>query len=93
MFIHPFVHLEPASTGGADVAVIGAGSSGLAVVNALHEHDVAVDCFERGSADVGNHGWRWSTLLTLGLVTTNLARTNDFLSRFSVACGHTGRPV
>jgi cation diffusion facilitator CzcD-associated flavoprotein CzcO len=31
------------------VAVIGAGSSGLAVLNALREHDLAVECFERGS--------------------------------------------
>src|SRR6266545_1669486 len=41
----------------ADVAVTGAGSSGLAVVKALREHDVAVDCFERGS-DVGGL-WRY----------------------------------
>jgi dimethylaniline monooxygenase (N-oxide forming) len=33
----------------ADVAVIGAGSSGLAVAKALREHEVAVECFERGS--------------------------------------------
>jgi dimethylaniline monooxygenase (N-oxide forming) len=45
------------ATRGADVAVIGAGSSGLAVVKALREHDVAVDCFERGS-DVGGL-WRY----------------------------------
>jgi dimethylaniline monooxygenase (N-oxide forming) len=40
-----------------DVAVIGAGSSGLAVLKALHEHDVAVYCFERGT-DVGGL-WRY----------------------------------
>jgi dimethylaniline monooxygenase (N-oxide forming) len=39
------------------VAVIGAGSSGLAVVKALREHKVGVVCFERGS-DVGGH-WRY----------------------------------
>lgn len=42
---------------GANVAVIGAGSSGLAVVKALHEQELAVDCFERGS-DVGGL-WRY----------------------------------
>jgi dimethylaniline monooxygenase (N-oxide forming) len=42
---------------GADVAVIGAGSSGLAVLKALSEHEVAVECFERGS-DVGGL-WRY----------------------------------
>src|SRR5829696_8826859 len=46
-----------AGTGGADVAVIGAGSSGFAVVNALRAHDVAVECFERG-AYVGGL-WRY----------------------------------
>jgi Flavin-binding monooxygenase-like len=39
------------------VAVIGAGSSGLAVLKALHEHEVAVECFERGSAVGGL--WRY----------------------------------
>jgi cation diffusion facilitator CzcD-associated flavoprotein CzcO len=42
---------------GADVAVIGAGSSGLAVLKALSEHDVAVECCERGS-EVGGL-WRY----------------------------------
>jgi dimethylaniline monooxygenase (N-oxide forming) len=46
-----------AGTEGADVAVIGAGSSGLAVLKALHEHEVAVECFERGSAVGGL--WRY----------------------------------
>jgi dimethylaniline monooxygenase (N-oxide forming) len=46
-----------AATRPADVAVIGAGSSGLAVVKALREHDVTVDCVERGS-DVGGL-WRY----------------------------------
>jgi dimethylaniline monooxygenase (N-oxide forming) len=49
--------MEVASTDHADVAVIGAGSSGLAVLKALREHDFAVDCFERG-ADVGGL-WRY----------------------------------
>jgi Flavin-binding monooxygenase-like len=40
---------------GADVAVIGAGSSGVAVLKALHQ--VAVECFERGS-EVGGL-WRY----------------------------------
>jgi Flavin-binding monooxygenase-like len=41
----------------ADVAVIGAGSSGLAVLKALRERGIAVECFERGS-DVGGL-WRF----------------------------------
>ncbi len=41
----------------ADVAVIGAGSSGLAALKALHEHGVAVEGFERGS-DLGGL-WRY----------------------------------
>jgi dimethylaniline monooxygenase (N-oxide forming) len=44
-------------TAPANVAVIGAGSSGLAVLKALREADVAVECFERGS-DVGGL-WRY----------------------------------
>jgi dimethylaniline monooxygenase (N-oxide forming) len=40
-----------------DVAVIGAGSSGLAVLKALDECGLDVDCFERGS-DVGGL-WRY----------------------------------
>jgi dimethylaniline monooxygenase (N-oxide forming) len=42
---------------GADVAVIGAGSSGLAVLRALREKGIAVECFEQGS-DVGGL-WRY----------------------------------
>src|SRR6266508_1414106 len=42
---------------GVGVAVVGAGSSGLAVLKALREHQVAVECFERGS-DVGGL-WRY----------------------------------
>jgi cation diffusion facilitator CzcD-associated flavoprotein CzcO len=49
--------MEAASSDLANVAVIGAGSSGLAVLKALREHGVAVDCFERGS-DVGGL-WRY----------------------------------
>ena len=41
----------------AHVAVIGAGSSGLAVLKALREHGIAAECFERGS-DVGGL-WRY----------------------------------
>ena len=39
------------------VAVIGAGSSGLAVLGALRRHGIAVDGFERGS-EVGGL-WRY----------------------------------
>jgi cation diffusion facilitator CzcD-associated flavoprotein CzcO len=49
--------MEAARRDLADVAVIGAGSSGLAVVKALREHKVGVVCFERGS-DVGGL-WRY----------------------------------
>jgi dimethylaniline monooxygenase (N-oxide forming) len=41
----------------AEVAVIGAGSSGLAVLKALRAQNIAVVCFERGS-DVGGM-WRY----------------------------------
>ena len=41
----------------ADTGVIGAGSSGLAVLKALRERGVAAECFERGS-DVGGL-WRY----------------------------------
>src|SRR5512133_380412 len=46
-----------AGPGGANVAVIGAGSSGLAVVNALRDEGLRVECFERGS-DLGGL-WRY----------------------------------
>jgi Flavin-binding monooxygenase-like len=46
--------MEAAARG---VAVVGAGSSGLAVLKALREHQVAVECFERGS-EVGGL-WRY----------------------------------
>jgi dimethylaniline monooxygenase (N-oxide forming) len=49
--------MEAATSNLADAAVIGAGSSGLAVLKALREHGVAVDCFERG-VDVGGL-WRY----------------------------------
>jgi cation diffusion facilitator CzcD-associated flavoprotein CzcO len=48
--------MQPAARGAA-VAVIGAGSSGLAVLRGLREQGVAVDCFERGS-EVGGL-WRY----------------------------------
>jgi Flavin-binding monooxygenase-like len=41
----------------ADVAVIGAGSSGLAVMKALGDEGIELECFERGS-DVGGL-WRY----------------------------------
>jgi dimethylaniline monooxygenase (N-oxide forming) len=43
--------------GAADIAVIGAGSSGLAALKALLDQGLAVDCFERGS-DLGGL-WRY----------------------------------
>src|SRR5262245_35617395 len=52
MVLHSHPKAEP-----AEVAVIGAGSAGLAVLKAVHELGVAVECFERGS-DVGGL-WRY----------------------------------
>ena len=49
--------MESRATRDADVAVIGAGSSGLAVLKALRQHGIAADCFERCS-DVGGL-WRY----------------------------------
>jgi dimethylaniline monooxygenase (N-oxide forming) len=46
-----------ARPGAADIAVIGAGSSGLAALKALLDQGLAVDCFERGS-DLGGL-WRY----------------------------------
>jgi Flavin-binding monooxygenase-like len=46
-----------AGPGGANVAVLGAGSSGLAVVNALRDEGLGVECLERGS-DLGGL-WRY----------------------------------
>src|SRR5262245_37988660 len=43
--------------GNAEIAVIGAGSSGLAVLRALHHQGLTVDAFEKGS-DVGGT-WRY----------------------------------
>jgi len=60
------------------VAVIGAGSSGLAVLNALREHDLAVECFERGS-DVGGL-WRYQNDNGLSSAYQSL-RTNVSRSR------------
>jgi dimethylaniline monooxygenase (N-oxide forming) len=63
---------------GAEVAVIGAGSSGLAVLKALREHGVAVECFERGS-DVGGL-WRYENDNGLSAAYASL-RTNVSRSR------------
>lgn len=49
--------METEANSSAVVAVIGAGSSGLAVMKALREHRIAFECFERGS-DVGGL-WRY----------------------------------
>jgi dimethylaniline monooxygenase (N-oxide forming) len=67
-----------ASAGVADVAVIGAGSSGLAVLKALREQGVAVACFERGS-DVGGL-WRYENDSGLSGAYASL-RTNVSRSR------------
>src|SRR5262245_53263833 len=61
----------------AEVAVIGAGSSGLAAVKALRDENVAVVCFERGS-DVGGM-WRYEKDNGLSgayaLLRTNVSRS------------------
>jgi dimethylaniline monooxygenase (N-oxide forming) len=59
------------------VAVVGAGSSGLAVLKALREQRLAVECFERGS-DVGGL-WRYENDNGLsgayGSLRTNVSRS------------------
>jgi hypothetical protein len=62
----------------ADVAVIGAASSGLAALKALNEQGVAVECFERG-CDVGGL-WRYENPNGLSGAYASL-RTNVSRSR------------
>ncbi len=47
----------PAARVGADICIIGAGSSGVAVAKALKQQGLAFDCFEKGS-DIGGM-WRY----------------------------------
>src|SRR5262249_48433046 len=62
----------------ADVAVLGAGSSGLAAMKALRERGLAVDGFERGS-DLGGL-WRYENDNGLSAAYASL-RTNVSRSR------------
>ncbi|MBO0951966.1 flavin-containing monooxygenase [Fibrella forsythiae] len=41
----------------ATACIIGAGSSGISAAKVLHQHGIAFDCFEKGSAIGGN--WRY----------------------------------
>jgi dimethylaniline monooxygenase (N-oxide forming) len=74
------------TSGGADVAVIGAGSSGLPVVRALHRQGIAVECFERGS-DVGGL-WRYDNDNGLSgayaSLRTNVSRTQMAYPSFAM---------
>lgn len=45
------------SEAAADICIIGAGSSGIAVAKALHDKGLAFDCYEKGS-DIGGM-WRY----------------------------------
>jgi dimethylaniline monooxygenase (N-oxide forming) len=57
----------------ADVAVVGAGGSGLAVLKALRDEGIGCECFERGSAIGGN--WRYENDSGLSAAYASL-RTN-----------------
>ncbi|HEX2114122.1 MAG TPA: NAD(P)-binding domain-containing protein, partial [Alphaproteobacteria bacterium] len=49
--------LRPATSTAADICIIGAGSSGVAVAKALKQQGLDFDCFEKGS-DIGGM-WRY----------------------------------
>jgi Flavin-binding monooxygenase-like len=70
------------AVGVADVAVIGAGSSGLAVLKALREQGVAAECFERGS-EIGGL-WRYENDNGLSAAYASL-RTNASRLRMQYA--------
>jgi cation diffusion facilitator CzcD-associated flavoprotein CzcO len=75
-----------AGTGEANVAVIGAGSSGLAAIKALREQSVNVEGFERGS-DVGGL-WRYENDNGLsgayGSLRTNVSRSRMEYPSFAI---------
>jgi dimethylaniline monooxygenase (N-oxide forming) len=51
------VQIRPGASGKADICIIGAGSSGVAVAKALRHQGLAFDCFEKGS-EIGGM-WRY----------------------------------
>jgi dimethylaniline monooxygenase (N-oxide forming) len=78
----------------ADIAVIGAGSSGLTALKALLDHGVAVDCFERGS-DVGGL-WRYENDNGLSgayaSLRTNVSRRRMQYPSFPMPCSYAEFP-
>src|SRR4029453_3976666 len=83
-----------ARSAAADIAVIGAGSSGLAALKALLEQGVTVDCFERGS-DVGGL-WRYENDNGLSgayaSLRTNVSRTRMQYPSFPMPCSYADFP-
>jgi dimethylaniline monooxygenase (N-oxide forming) len=78
----------------ADVAVIGAGSSGLAALKALRMRGIAVECFERGS-DVGGM-WRYENDNGLSRayasLRTNVSRPRMQYPSFPMPCSYADFP-
>jgi Flavin-binding monooxygenase-like len=83
-----------ARPGGADVAVIGAGSSGLAALKALREQGIAVECFERGS-ELGGL-WRYENDNGLSgayaSLRTNVSRPRMQYPSFPMPCSYADFP-
>jgi Flavin-binding monooxygenase-like len=83
-----------ARSAAADIAVIGAGSSGLAALKALLEQGVTVDCFERGS-DVGGL-WRYENDNGLSgayaSLRTNVSRPRMQYPSFPMPCSYADFP-
>jgi dimethylaniline monooxygenase (N-oxide forming) len=83
-----------ARPGEAQVAVIGAGSSGLATLKALRELGVAVECFERGS-ELGGQ-WRYENDNGLSgayaSLRTNVSRPQMQYPSFPMPCTYANFP-
>jgi cation diffusion facilitator CzcD-associated flavoprotein CzcO len=84
-----------ARPGAADIAVIGAGSSGLAALKALLDQGLAVDCFERGS-DLGGL-WRYENDNGLSgaraSLRTNVSRPRMQYPSLPMPCSHAEFPA
>ncbi len=78
----------------ADVAVIGAGSSGLAALRALRMQGIAAECFERGSAVGGL--WRYENDNGLSgayaSLRTNVSRPRMQYPSFPMPCSYADFP-
>jgi dimethylaniline monooxygenase (N-oxide forming) len=83
-----------ARPGAADIAVIGAGSSGLAALKALLDQGVSADCFERGS-DLGGL-WRYENDNGLSgayaSLRTNVSRARMQYPSFPMPCSYAEFP-